>query len=115
MKTKIFKVGFSSTLILLLLSYPAMSYSPFLDQARDLYSNSSLSCELCHIGATINIFGNDFGNALEKDKSIIEAFRYIEDIDSDGDSFSNKDELKFSTNPGDAFIFPQKETLLKSH
>lgn len=97
-----------------------MSYSPFLDQARDFYNNKNLSCELCHIGATMNIYGNDFANALENStennsNKIIESFKSVENIDSDGDGFSNKDEIKSSTNPGDVFIFPKKETLLKSH
>lgn len=116
LKAKVFKISVSSILFLLLLSYPAMSYSPFLDQARDFYNNNNLSCEMCHIGATMNIYGNDFANALENNHNIIiESFKDIEETDSDGDGFSNKDEIKVSTNPGDAFIFPKKETLLKSH
>jgi hypothetical protein len=89
----------------LILSLPAMSYSPFLDQSYEIY-NVRNRCEMCHNGTKLNSFGSDFFVEWKKNKNIEESFFNIEKKDSDGDGFLNILEIKSMTLPGDKTSTP---------
>lgn len=53
-------------------------------------------CSTCHSeGFSLNTYGWDFLNSGYN-------FKKLDDLDSDGDGFSNRDEIKAGTYPGDA-------------
>lgn len=85
------------------MSFPAFSYSPFLDQAKELYEINSFKCEMCHIGTKLNFYGKDFKESLKINKDINEAFIKLNNLDSDKDGVLNIDEIKNNKNPGDSF------------
>ena len=70
------------------------------------YGGSTLgNCETCHI--TSNGSGyNSYGSDWRASGSNAAAFAAIEDLDSDGDGFSNIDEILVDTFPGDASSKP---------
>ena len=66
------------------------------------------NCGLCHQGMTVTKF-NPYGDDLKKvmaelkiKKVSAEAFKKIEDLDSDKDGVKNIEEIKADTCPGDA-------------
>ena len=80
------------------------TFSPFMlvdarpEYADDLPSVFGGSCRVCHLSASGGGKLNDFGKDFEENKNIFEG---IEEKDSDSDGFSNADELKAGTLPGD--------------
>jgi hypothetical protein len=73
-------------------------------------------CETCMIIKTPPGSWNKYGLALRSNASFnrsnpIQAMRNIEPLDSDGDKFTNIDEIHNSTLPGDASDFPSISTI----
>jgi len=64
-------------------------------------------CNQCHIdgGGSEN---NDYGIAFHRQGQNLAAFSKIEVLDSDGDGFSNLEEIKATSNPGDPRSTPKK-------
>ena len=85
-------------------SCPLWAESSFLTQARNQYpqiTGTRLdSCTLCHTSVPSR---NAYGSAWRNNGR---SFLAIEGLDSDGDSFSNIDEIDALTFPGDAGDFP---------
>lgn len=104
--TSVAIMGFS------IFSLPAMSYSPFLDQSYEMYSTRN-RCEMCHSGAKLNQFGEDFSIEWKKSKDIVKAYLAVEDKDSDGDGYSNVSEINAISLPGDKTSIPVKTTISK--
>ncbi len=69
-------------------------------------------CETCHItGEPVKDLDlNQYGGAIKNNlnKEMMKAFKDIENLDSDGDKYSNKDEIRNLTFPGDKRDFPKK-------
>lgn len=86
-----------------------MSYSPYLDQAKEIYHLNSLKCETCHIGKNLNSYGKDFKNTIKIQKDITKTFLELNNLDSDEDGVSNYDEIIANFNPGDKFSYPKNE------
>jgi hypothetical protein len=93
-----------------LLVSPAESRPEYLSQFNDKYKTTGSrldSCTTCHASSSpskenLNPYGNDFGAANHD-------FGAIEGKDSDGDGFSNIDEIKAGTFPGDPNENPNKK------
>jgi hypothetical protein len=65
------------------------------------------SCTLCHTEVGSYLF-NPYGQAYnDQIGSPAEDFKAIEKIDSDGDGYTNIQEIKAGTNPGDPKDHPQ--------
>ena len=63
---------------------------------------ADMKCALCHNEATmdLNAFGHDVGlNYAANGKKIV--WEQLEPIDSDGDAYTNLEEIKAGTHPGD--------------
>ncbi|MBC7472905.1 MAG: hypothetical protein H7263_01340 [Candidatus Sericytochromatia bacterium] len=113
MLKNIIKISFLSSIISSIIVMPVMSYSPFTDQANDIYK-SRTRCELCHQGSQLNSYGRDFGIEWRKDHDIINSFRVIENIDSDNDGFINIDEIRAMSLPGDKTSIPRLKISTKN-
>jgi hypothetical protein len=69
----------------------------------------SISCTYCHPGGNtsqFNSYGSDFRDAYLASGNATNAFTAIEPLDSDGDSFTNIDEITARTLPYDAASVP---------
>ena len=72
-----------------------------------------VSCDFCHVqrlpitDRTRNVFGQDVEANLNI-KSRRPDFSAIEDLDSDGDGFTNLEEFIANTKPGDSESFPEE-------
>jgi Putative metal-binding motif len=92
---------------------PVQALSSYLSTMNSLYG-TSYSCSVCHIGSTgqqnFNSFGNDFVDEFFSNGfNDTTAFHDIEALDSDGDGYTNIDELNAHTLPGDPSSFPATE------
>jgi hypothetical protein len=58
-------------------------------------------CEACHSGSSLDAFGEQFGSTPNHISDPEGALNAISEIDSDGDGFSNSQELNLGTFPGD--------------
>lgn len=93
-----------------LLVSPAESTPEYLSQFNQRYKTQGSkldSCTTCHTSPSggadkINPYGADFGKANHD-------FGAVEPKDSDGDGFSNIDEIKAGTFPGDPNDNPNKK------
>jgi hypothetical protein len=93
-----------------LLVSPAESRPEYLSQFNAKYKTSGSrldSCTTCHASSSpskenLNPYGRDFGAANHD-------FGAIEGKDSDGDGFSNVDEINAGTFPGDPNENPDKK------
>ena len=94
MLKNIIKISLLSSVFSLVVTIPAMPYSAFTDQAKELYSVRS-RCEMCHIGPQLNSFGKDFAMEWGKTHDIVKSYKAIENLDSDRDGFLNIDEIIF--------------------
>ena len=73
--------------------------SKFTSKYRNVRGSKLESCKTCHSGDTgnaqnVNVYGKDFAAANHD-------FAAVEGKDSDGDGFSNIDEINAKTYPGD--------------
>ena len=69
-------------------------------------------CTTCMRSASSSVSWNQYGAALRNDpdfnrNNVAQALENIEEADSDGDGFSNIDEIRNSTFPGDSDDFPE--------
>lgn len=87
----------------------ALALSPYLDHIRATYQQP-LQCNVCHQKQGFNAFGLDFRKAWQQTADLKKAFKATDALDSDGDGFSNKQELKAGCAPADANIFPDEKT-----
>jgi len=106
--------------VLAILSAALLSTSPRpvsaaqgdLSSAAAKYPNISSSllnqCALCHLGYPPNL--NPYGTAYKKAGRNTTAFAAIENLDSDGDGFTNLQEIKGLSFPGDSASFPAVPT-----
>lgn len=93
-----------------LLVSPAESKPEYLSEFNSRYKTAGShldTCSTCHASTSpskenLNPYGNDFGAANHD-------FGAIEGKDSDGDGFSNIDEIKAGTFPGDPNENPNKK------
>ncbi len=81
----------------------AYATSGLLTQFDTLYGTAGTvldSCSTCHTSPpTLNPYGNDLANSGNN-------FQAIENLDSDGDGFTNLVEIRAGTNPGDPNSHP---------
>ncbi len=83
-------------------SFFTVSVSARPKYAKDMPSNLKNYCNVCHqqaSGGPLNVFGQDylkFGNNISA----------ISSLDSDGDRFTNDEELREGTFPGDSTSYP---------
>ncbi|HEU5448575.1 MAG TPA: thrombospondin type 3 repeat-containing protein [Acidimicrobiia bacterium] len=92
------------------LGSPAQSKPEYLSEFNSRYQTSGSrldNCTTCHASSSpsadnLNPYGADFGAANHD-------FGAIEGKDSDGDGFSNVDEIKAGTLPGDPNDNPNKK------
>ncbi len=66
-------------------------------------------CAVCHVDKAGKGALNPYGKALEKKKLESASFKAIEKLDSDKDGFTNIDEIKAGTLPGDPKSKPAKK------
>jgi hypothetical protein len=119
---------------------PALAMPQFLERARKTYTlgKEAGKCQLCHnldekdqepTDENLNIYAKDLRKGTlmkklhglgeeeklsdEQSRILDDAFKAIDDKDSDGDGATNKEELILQSNPGNAKIFPAKEALEK--
>jgi Bacterial Ig-like domain len=85
----------------------AFAVTSYLNSFNSTYGTSGTrldTCGLCHInpngGGAVNNFGSDYASGGHNFNAALEA------LDSDGDGFSNIDEINALTFPGDASDFP---------
>ncbi|MFU8766931.1 MAG: Ig-like domain-containing protein [Candidatus Methanoperedens sp.] len=65
------------------------------------------TCTICHTSVPeLNLYGADLENQLANATSLSEGLSAIESLDSDGDGFTNIDEINNLTFPGNASDFP---------
>jgi len=87
-----------------LLAGTALAHSNRLSSFNSTYGTSGTvldTCDTCHTsGYGFNSYGSDYRNSSLN-------FQAIEGLDSDGDGFTNIDEINALTFPGDASSFPQ--------
>jgi hypothetical protein len=65
-------------------------------------------CEACHSGSSLDKFGLDFGAVPTHRSDPGGAIQSIANVDSDGDGFTNQDELSEGTYPGDSSSLPAR-------
>jgi hypothetical protein len=101
---------------LLLVAFVAWLGRPELAQANsnDLakftgrYPNATASCSTCHTSSIPAL--NAYGAAYKNNGRNASALATIEPTDSDGDGYTNLQEINAGTNPGDASSHPSAVT-----
>ncbi len=91
-------------------AYALGIYRTTFDSTYGVDSSYANNCGLCHQngipGATRVFYGVSFQAQPNHGFQPVEAFRAIEGVDSDGDGFTNIDEINALTNPSDPNDFP---------
>ena len=91
---------------ILLLAYPAASRPEYLKYFKD-FPDEVKKCTLCHVQSSgyggLNPFGRDFAKIRSLTPELMQ-------LDSDSDRYSNIEELRAGTMPGDANSYPGKST-----
>lgn len=93
----------------------AFARSGYLSTFNSMYgtANTALDmCETCHGSSKSirNAYGLDMEDQLNAGKTDDQALAAIENLDSDGDGYSNIDEITALTLPGDASSYPSGPT-----
>jgi hypothetical protein len=83
-------------------SYAQDSYSGFVPGPLNG------KCEACHSGSSLDKFGLDFGAVPTHASDPAGAIQTLANVDSDGDGFTNEEELTEGTYPGDSSSFPAR-------
>ena len=106
------------TIVLVGASGSASAREKFLDQFKQVYTTmksggnlDNASCDLCHLNGPpkLNKYGASVKAALEKANAkdvTADVLHSIEALDSDGDGFSNGEEITADTLPGDEKSHP---------
>jgi len=107
-----------SIVIILMLGAPAFANPAILNKFTFHYDNSGTRlsvCKTCMDSTSLPVSLNSYGAemryfpAFDRD-NLIPALVEIEQMDSDGDGFSNIEEITNSTFPGDSDDFPTHST-----
>lgn len=100
-----FKIGLVGLLVLTIFT-TVLSF-PSKWRLFELKYGYRTSCNTCHVdgGGTEN---NDYGMAYHRKGENLAAFAALENSDSDQDGFTNLDEIKAKSNPGDPRSTPGK-------
>ncbi len=95
----------------------ALAISTYLTQFNSTYGTSGTvlnTCGLCHInpagGGSRNPYGTSFAGVATHTTNPAGAFKTIEPLDSDGDTYTNIVEINARTFPGDATSHPSSTT-----
>lgn len=94
------------TVLLFALALPTQSFAKpgILKQFKAAYPEAkviAMKCALCHAGDNaLNVFGDDIVKSLAANSGTIK-WAELEQIDSDGDGYTNLEEYSAGTNPGD--------------
>ena len=87
------------------ISLTASATPDILKKFKEIYNKHNTTCQMCHINPPKrNAYGRALKAAIDKAKVsdvTKEVFQSIEKDDSDGDGFSNGDEIRADTMPGD--------------
>lgn len=103
----------NSVIFILILSLNILLILNFdLSDAREEYADYvpgpfKGKCEACHSGSGLDLYGRDFELIPNHASDPGGAIRSIAGDDSDDDGFTNSDELKQGTFPGDPESFPE--------
>ncbi len=93
--------------MLLVLPQAAQAFNGIMKDWQDYYTPCApliaADCNACHMnGFDFNPYGDDIKTRLDQGMTNIEAFVAVEGMDSDGDTFSNGQEIVIDcTLPGD--------------
>ena len=102
------------TLVAIIGTYQSVANSSIHDKFTAQYGVSGTkldSCKLCMASTSSPVSWNEYGTDLRSDSDFnrnnpLQAMKNIESLDSDGDGFTNIDEIQSSTFPGDTNDFP---------
>ncbi len=90
----------------LLISQPALSRPEYMKNFKD-FPDEVKKCTLCHVQSSgyggVNSFGADFAKIGSLTPELMQ-------LDSDSDRFSNIEELRAGTMPGDPESYPGKKS-----
>lgn len=107
--TRINKKILSRCLTLILLIVISLSLLSLTSDGYSSYINNLQDCWNCHVSGdvtSLNPFGLDFEAVATHASDSDGAIASITDTDSDGDGFTNGEEMVNGTNPGDDTSFP---------
>ena len=100
---KVLRLAFAFLILCFALS--AQAKPEFLKLFKDVYGKPEAKCLVCHSKVPErNVYGKAIEAALDKAKATdltAEILKSVEKADSDGDGFSNIDEINAGTAPGD--------------
>ena len=96
-----------STLLALMFSFQVQAHPAFLRAFKAQYPKTTLNdCLICHANQDDyerNAYGQDVENNISKG---VPNFKAIEQLDSDGDGFTNIQEINAGSFPGDPTSVP---------
>jgi hypothetical protein len=121
------------------LAFPALAHKAFLDKVRKQYQldNKNGKCDLCHeikpkeepSAKNLNVYGkainadpamksmqgkkDDYKFSEEELNTMLKVVAKLDNVDSDGDGATNREELDLGTLPGDKKSDPDKRALAK--
>ncbi len=96
----------SLLMVFLLLTHPVLSRPEYMRSFKE-FSDDIKKCTLCHVQSSgyggLNPFGADFAKVKSLTPELMQ-------LDSDSDKFSNIEEMKAGTMPGDPGSYPGRKT-----
>ena len=92
--------------VLFLNSHPDLGNTPDISLFQSVYPNtrtfSNFTCATCHVNIAQNSNLNKYGTDYKTmGRGLFSSFVAIEPLDSDGDGFTNIQEISAGSNPGD--------------
>ena len=112
---KRFRIGVIALIAVFLICSVALAAVPWAKTFKSFYkpkSDTALAkakCAVCHVKTNGEGGQNAYGKMLEKKKACNDSLKAIEKKDADKDGFTNIDEIKAGTLPGDAKSKPAKK------
>jgi len=91
-------------LLLLLSNQEAPAFEYYADSVPGPLKGK---CEVCHSGSGLDPFGLDFKSVPDHSSNPSQAIQSIGNVDSDKDGFTNLEELRAGTYPGDPASYPE--------
>ncbi|MEE9151651.1 MAG: thrombospondin type 3 repeat-containing protein, partial [Thermoplasmata archaeon] len=88
-------------------SYGEEEYAPYIPGPLNG------KCEACHSGSALDAYGQDFASISNHASNPQGAINAIADLDSDGDGFTNSEELSKGTFPGDPSSRPESSEVVE--